>query len=82
MVWTPIKLPTGPVAASESDVDGDCSWCDAPDGQPCATTDCGTYDYDDTVATQHVGVTDSTEDDGVRYVDFTEAPQDGYDIAW
>ena len=47
MPWTPIQLPKGPIARSESEIVGECDHCESPDGQPCTSRDCGTHDYDD-----------------------------------
>ncbi len=52
MTWEPIPLPTGPIAKSESETEGRCGWCESPDGEPCRTTECGTYDYDDAPTTK------------------------------
>lgn len=43
MAWKPVPFPDGPVAKEDSDM-GYCSWCESPDGQPCKTSACGTYD--------------------------------------
>jgi hypothetical protein len=45
-MWKPITLPTGPIARQDSDKEGDCPDCGAPDGQTRKTTFCGTWDYD------------------------------------
>lgn len=43
MIWHPIKLPTEPITRADSDTTGTCV-CGAQPGQPCRSSDCGTWD--------------------------------------